>query len=141
MLEVAMKRIKEKEEMMVRFSWLWAIGLMIIVGFITLLGCAQADNSVVADQLEEQLDRVLAGKDPQFDHIDIVEYSDAAVIRGKIAALRAFIVGEEIMERQREKDAEIARIVGGPAPAEVIYYSPQTELEIRELLEELREKD
>lgn len=72
---------------MASFSWKRASGLTVIFGFIVFFGCTQVENSAIADQLEEQLERVLDGKDPEFDKIAIEEYSDAAVIRGKIASL------------------------------------------------------
>jgi len=57
---------------------------VVLIGL--LAGCGP-DNAHVADQLEEQLERVLDGKTDSFDHIEIEEGSDAAVIRGHIAAL------------------------------------------------------
>jgi len=89
-----------------------------IIVMAVFCGCDQANNSVIAEQLEEQLDRVLDGKNPEFDHIDIEEYSDAAVIRGRIAPLRTDLILDEMAERQREHDAEIDRILGKPTPPE-----------------------
>lgn len=69
--------------------------LMLIV--ITLFICCSSPDPVEqADALEQELETVLDGGDANFDHIDIEEGSDAAVIRGEIASLELDITLREI---------------------------------------------
>jgi hypothetical protein len=59
----------------------------VLVG-VLLVGCGEEpDYALIADQLEEQLERVLDGKNDNYDHIEIEECPLAALIRNHIAAL------------------------------------------------------
>jgi len=82
---------------------------IVLVG--VLVGCSEPDYALIANQLEEQLEVVLAGGTENFDHIEIEEGSDAAVIRGNISSLSLGNTLGDIAERQLRKDLHIDYII------------------------------
>lgn len=69
---------------------------LVLIVIVLFICCSSPDPVEQADALEQELETVLDGGDATFDHIDIEEGSDAAVIRGEIASLELEISLKEI---------------------------------------------